>query len=250
MRSPSELPLLRILHIKTLSAALSMLHSINYGTLSSCGSNGMGYCILEEKMATTTNSWMGPGTCLEETPWHIALSRRDRVAKWLRDRRGGGTSPGSAKQRRRAVHPSHAPRAPPAHGRWWRNQKGEWGTGAAGAGDAVSDRASSSSPPSPSLPAERDARLTPPPGRERHHKVLIRETWQADEETAANITAPLPHGARGCREGGDRPRGIMLAKPRRGQRQAKVGGRGASSRTRMDTHTTRPMRDTGDTTSI
>lgn len=68
MRSPSELPLLRILHIKTLSAALSMLHSINYGTLSSCGSNGMGYCILEEKMATTTNSWMGPGTCLEETP--------------------------------------------------------------------------------------------------------------------------------------------------------------------------------------
>lgn len=61
MRSPSELPLLRILHIKTLSAALSMLHSINYGTLSSCGSNGMGYCILKEKMATTTKGWMGPG---------------------------------------------------------------------------------------------------------------------------------------------------------------------------------------------
>lgn len=98
--------------------------------------------------------------------------------------------------------------------------------GAAGAGDAVFDRASSSSPPSPSLPAERDARLTPPPGHERHHKVLIRETWQADEETNANITAPLPHGARGCHEGGDRPWGIMLAKPRRGQRQAKVGGRG------------------------
>lgn len=66
MRSPSELPLLRILHIKTLSAARSMLHSISYGTLSSCGSNGVGYCILKEKMATTTKSWMGP--CLEETP--------------------------------------------------------------------------------------------------------------------------------------------------------------------------------------
>jgi len=68
MRSPSELPLLTILHIKTLSAALSMLHSISYGTLSSCGSNGMGYCILKEKMATTTNSWMGLDKCLEETP--------------------------------------------------------------------------------------------------------------------------------------------------------------------------------------
>lgn len=75
MRSPSELPLLRILHIKTLSAALSMLHGINYGTLSTCGSNGMGYCILKEKMATTTRRWMGP--CLEETPGYVVLSQGD-----------------------------------------------------------------------------------------------------------------------------------------------------------------------------
>lgn len=68
MRSPSELPLFRILHIKTLSAALSMLHSISYGTLSSCGSNGMGYCILEEKMATPTSSWMGLDRPQRNTP--------------------------------------------------------------------------------------------------------------------------------------------------------------------------------------
>lgn len=75
MRSPSELPLFRILHIKTLSAALSMLHSINYGTLSSCGSNGMGYCILEEKMATTTSSWMGLDTSQRNTPIHRAIAQ-------------------------------------------------------------------------------------------------------------------------------------------------------------------------------
>lgn len=73
MRSPSELPLFRILHIKTLSAALSMLHSINYGTLSSCGSNGMGYCILEEKMATPTSSWMGLDRPQRNTPIRCAI---------------------------------------------------------------------------------------------------------------------------------------------------------------------------------
>lgn len=118
-----------------------MLHSINYGTLSSSGSNGMGYCILQEKMATTTNSWMGPGTCLEETP-------------------------------------------------------DTW-----------------------------------------HHKVLIRERWQADEDTDADIVAPLPHGAGGSREGtGERPWGIMLAKPQEGQQQAKAGGPGTSSQTHVGTH--------------
>lgn len=85
MRSPSELPLLRILHIKTLSAALSMLHGINYGTLSRCGSNGMGYCILKEKMPTTTKRWMGP--CLEETPTYVLLSLGD-----VRDRQCGDKS--------------------------------------------------------------------------------------------------------------------------------------------------------------
>lgn len=78
----------------------------------------------------------------------------------------------------------------------------------------------------------------------------MRETWQADEETDANTTAPLPCGTGGSREGGERPRGVMLAKPREGQQQATAGGPGVSSRTRVGAHTAQPTRDTGDTTSI
>lgn len=103
MRSPSELPLLRILHIKTLSAALSMLHSINYGTLSSCGSNGMGYCILKEKMATTTKSWMGP--CLEGTPGFVCA-----VTGAGGDRQGRDKS-----WRSKATHTSCTPTQLPPH---------------------------------------------------------------------------------------------------------------------------------------
>lgn len=180
MRSPSELPLLRILHIKTLSAALSMLHSINYGTLSSCGSSGMGYCILKEKMATTTKSWMGP--CLEETPGYVCAVT------------GAGTqtvrtSLGSAKQHTRAVHPPSSLHTPLVC-RWgWRNCKGKQGMGAVGSGAAVSDRASAWAPwPRPSeRPQDMDT------------DTIIK--------CNANLTAPLPCGARGSGARGERPQG-------------------------------------------
>lgn len=69
-----------------------------------------------------------------------------------------------------------------------------------------------------------------------HRKVLIRERWQADEDTDADIVAPLPHGAGGSWERtGERPWGIMLAKPREGQQQAKGGGPGTSSQTHVGT---------------
>lgn len=105
---------------------------------------------------------------------------------------GGGTSPGSAKRQTCAEHPSNTLHTPPARRRRWRNRRGEQGMGVVSTAAVVSDRALSLSPPCPSLPGESDAGLRPPPGHEHHHKVLMRETWQADEETDANTTAPLP----------------------------------------------------------
>lgn len=78
----------------------------------------------------------------------------------------------------------------------------------------------------------------------------MRKRWQADEENNATITAPLSRGAGGSQEEGERPGGIMLAKPRTDQQQVKAGGPGSSSQTPTGTHTTQPTQDTGDTTSI
>lgn len=190
MRSPSELPLLRILHIKTLSAALSMLHSINYGTLSSCGSN----------------------------VWYIAYSKR----KWLqRQRAGWGVtgdrqcrdSPGSAKR-----HPL-APTHPPAHSTGDGEAARASRTRGSGSGAAVSDQVGSWTP-WPGCPMESKAGLTLPPGHQHHHKVLTWETGQAMKYHSplphnANTTAPLPCGMGALGREGSGHRAT------RGQQQAK-----------------------------
>lgn len=65
----------------------------------------------------------------------------------------------------------------------------------------VPDRVRSSSPPCLSLPGESDARLMPPPGHGHHHKVLIHETWQADEETPSSLRGWGLWGGRGATMG-------------------------------------------------
>lgn len=203
MRSPSELPLLRILHIKTLSAARSMLHSINYGTLSSCGSNGMGYCILKEKMATTTKSWTGrawkknPGYT-QDTPRILLGYSQDTLCchRGLAGTDSAGTSPGSAKQHTRAVHPPKSSSGVQDGGGTGRAGR-EWGLWSCPGVRWVSSDCVSSSAPRPSPSWGKPGRPTLPPGHEHHHKVLIWERGQAMQ-----TRSPSAHGAGDSREGG------------------------------------------------
>lgn len=161
--------------------------------------------------------------------WDIAYSKR----KWLQQQEldgavpggntricwavtGGcqghsaGTSPGSAKQHKCAVHPPNSLHTPLAC-RWgWRNWKGKQGTGQ-GAPELSCPTEWALRLHCPGLPGESDAGLTLPPGHKHHHKVLIWETGQAMQTSQPRCHPGL--GALGWGGSGHRaPRGQQKAK--------------------------------------